>query len=109
MFSSFRGWRCSDRLRRIGRRHLGGALDQPASRRQGWSMPLRQRYLFVCTNLRPEGNPKGSCAAKGSENVHQALKMELFSRGLAKTEARVCTSSCLDQCSSGVSVLVEPE
>ena len=72
-------------------------------------MPLRQHYLFVCTNLRPEGNPKGSCAAKGSEGVHQALKMELFSKGLAKTEARVCTSSCLDQCSSGVSVLVEPE
>jgi (2Fe-2S) ferredoxin len=60
-------------------------------------------------NVRPEGNPKGSCAAKGAEAVHQALKMELFQRGFAKLQARVCTSSCLDQCSSGVSVLVEPD
>ncbi len=72
-------------------------------------MPQRQRYLFVCTNRRPDDNPKGSCAAKGSEEVHQALKVELFQRNLAKLEARACTSSCLDQCSAGVSVLVEPD
>lgn len=30
-------------------------------------------------------------------------------RGLAKMEARVCTSSCLDQCSAGVTILVEPD
>jgi (2Fe-2S) ferredoxin len=28
-------------------------------------------------------------------------------RGLAKLEARVCTSSCLDQCDTGVTVLFE--
>jgi len=72
-------------------------------------MPRRQRYLFVCTNRRPDDNPKGSCAAKGSEQVHQAFKEQLFQRGLAKLEARACTSSCLDQCSAGVSVLVEPD
>jgi (2Fe-2S) ferredoxin len=72
-------------------------------------MPQRQHYLFVCTNRRPDDNPKGSCAAKGSEAVHQALKVELFQRGLAKVEARVCTASCLDQCETGVSVLVEPD
>lgn len=73
------------------------------------NVPQRQRYLFVCTNLRPEGSPKGSCAAKGSEAVYQALKAEVFQRGLAKVAARACTSSCLDQCSAGVSVLVEPD
>jgi (2Fe-2S) ferredoxin len=72
-------------------------------------MPQRRCYLFVCTNRRPDDNPKGSCAAKGSEAVHQALKVELFKRGLAKLEARVCTASCLDQCATGVSVLVEPD
>ena len=72
-------------------------------------MAQRQHYLFVCTNRRPDDNPKGSCAAKGSEAVHQALKAELFQRGLAKVEARVCTASCLDQCATGVSVLVEPD
>jgi (2Fe-2S) ferredoxin len=72
-------------------------------------MGQRRRYLFVCTNRRPDDNPKGSCAAKGSEAVHQALKVGLFERGLAKVEARVCTASCLDQCATGVSVLVEPD
>ena len=73
------------------------------------AMGQRRRYLFVCTNRRPDDNPKGSCAAKGSEAVHQALKAELFARGLAKVEARVCSAGCLDQCATGVSVLVEPD
>ncbi len=72
-------------------------------------MGQRHRYVFVCTNRRSDDNPKGSCAAKGSEAVHQALKLQLFERGLAKLEARVCTASCLDQCATGVSVLVEPD
>jgi (2Fe-2S) ferredoxin len=37
------------------------------------------------------------------------LKAEVAARGLAKLEARVCTSSCLDQCDTGVTVLVEPD
>jgi (2Fe-2S) ferredoxin len=69
----------------------------------------RKRYLFVCINRRAEDNPKGCCAAKDSEQVYRALKEEIAARGLAKLEARVCTSSCLDQCETGVTVLVEPD
>jgi (2Fe-2S) ferredoxin len=69
----------------------------------------RKRYLFVCVNRRAEDNPKGCCAAKDSEQVYKALKEEIAARGLAKLEARVCTSSCLDQCETGVTVLVEPD
>jgi (2Fe-2S) ferredoxin len=69
----------------------------------------RKRYLFVCINRRAEDNPKGCCAAKESEKVYKALKEEVAARGLAKLEARVCTSSCLDQCATGVTVLVEPD
>ena len=47
--------------------------------------------------------------AKGSEEVYKALKAELAARGLNKREARVCTSSCLDQCATGVTILVEPD
>ena len=72
-------------------------------------MPQRERYLFVCKNRREEGNAKGSCAGRGSEDVYLALKEQLVARGLAKVAARVCTSSCLDQCSSGVCILVEPD
>ena len=72
-------------------------------------MPQRERYLFVCINQRDEGHAKGSCTARGSAEVHRALKEQLSVRGLAKIEARVCTTSCLDQCSSGVCILVEPD
>lgn len=72
-------------------------------------MPLRQRYLFVCVNRREPGHEKGCCSEKGSEAIRAALKEQLAARGLAKLEARACTSSCLDQCSSGVCILVEPD
>lgn len=72
-------------------------------------MQQRQHYLFVCTNRRPDEDARGSCAARGSLEVQQALKEQLKAKGLAKCQARACTSSCLDQCSSGVTILVEPD
>jgi (2Fe-2S) ferredoxin len=72
-------------------------------------MTMRKRYVFVCINRRPDDNPKGCCAAKDSEEVYKALKAEVAARGLAQREVRVCTSSCLDQCATGVTVLVEPD
>ena len=72
-------------------------------------MALRRRYLFVCTNRRADDDAKGSCAARGSEEIRAALKEQLKASGLARLGARACTSSCLDQCSSGVCILVEPD
>jgi (2Fe-2S) ferredoxin len=72
-------------------------------------MALRQRYLFVCTNRRADDDGKGSCAVRGSEEIRAALKERVVARGLAKLGARICKSSCLDQCSSGVCILVEPD
>ena len=72
-------------------------------------MALRERYLFVCQNRRSEEHPKGSCSARGSEEVHRLVKETLKARGLSAMKARVCKSGCLDQCSSGVCILVEPD
>ena len=72
-------------------------------------MALRRRYLFVCTNRRADDDPKGCCAARGADEVRAALKEQLKTRGLARLGARACKSSCLDQCSSGVCILVEPD
>ena len=71
-------------------------------------MPHRERYLFVCINRRSDDNPKGSCAQKGSEEVAKKLKAALKSRGVAD-RIRSCTSSCLDLCESGISIVQEPE
>lgn len=80
-----------------------GATYQPAR------VPQRQRYLFVCVNRRPDGSPKGSCAARGSVEIHAALKEQVHAAGLAKVEARACTASCLDLCWVGPAVAVEPD
>ena len=72
-------------------------------------MPTRQRYLFVCINRRAPDNPKGSCAQKGSEELVVKLKEALARKGLAKEVVRACSSSCLDMCETGISILQEPE
>ena len=71
-------------------------------------MPHRERYLFVCTNRRPDGHPKGSCGEKGADAVVLKLKAALKSRGIAES-VRACSASCLDLCETGISIVQEPE
>jgi (2Fe-2S) ferredoxin len=72
-------------------------------------MPLPyRRHIFVCTNRRPEGDPKGCCAEKGSEQVRALFKEELDKRGL-KGQVRANAAGCLDQCACGITVVVYPE
>jgi (2Fe-2S) ferredoxin len=71
-------------------------------------MPPRHRYLFVCTNRRPDDNPKGSCAQKGSEQLLVKLKEALVKRGSAG-DVRACATGCLDLCEIGATVLQEPD
>ena len=72
-------------------------------------MPQRKRYAFVCVNRRPDGTPKGSCAARGAVELHAKLKEMLKARGMAELEVRACTSSCLDTCWVGPTIAVEPD
>lgn len=71
-------------------------------------MPSFQRHVFVCVNERPPGNPKGCCKAKGSEAVRDELKKRLHEIGL-KGVVRANNAGCLDQCATGVTVVVYPE
>lgn len=71
-------------------------------------VPHRERYLFVCTNRRKDDDPRGSCAQKGSEEIVASLKKALKSIGAAD-RVRACSSSCLDMCETGVTIVQEPE
>ena len=71
-------------------------------------MPHRERYLFVCTNRRKDDDPRGSCAQKGAEALVAELKAQLKKRGLAD-RIRACSSSCLDMCETGISIVQEHE
>ena len=70
--------------------------------------PHFERHVFICTNRREPGNPKGSCADKDSDAVRDAFKTLLHERGL-KGRMRANASGCLDQCSHGAAVVVYPE
>jgi (2Fe-2S) ferredoxin len=70
--------------------------------------PPYERLVFICTNRRPEGAPKPSCAARGSEEVRTAFKRELAARGLVDV-VRATSSGCLDACEQGVSVVIYPD
>jgi (2Fe-2S) ferredoxin len=71
-------------------------------------MPYFERHIFVCTNRREEGNPKGSCAQKGSDALRDELKRQLHERGL-KGRMRANACGCLDQCATGPTICVYPE
>jgi (2Fe-2S) ferredoxin len=71
-------------------------------------VPPFQRHVFICTNRRPAENPKGCCAAKGSEALADRFKERVVKRGL-KGQVRANSSGCLDACEHGASVVVYPD
>lgn len=71
-------------------------------------LPRFERHIFICTNSRPPDNPKGCCAAKGSEAIAAKFKEELHRRGF-KGKVRANKAGCLDQCELGPSIVVYPE
>src|SRR5262245_23285914 len=71
-------------------------------------MPHYERHVFICTNRREPGNPKGCCAEKGSDAIREFFKKELHERGL-KGRVRANAAGCLDQCAKGPAVVVYPE
>jgi (2Fe-2S) ferredoxin len=71
-------------------------------------MAMRERYVWICTNRRPDGHPRGSCAEKGSEALLVTLKSAVSAAGLART-VRVMSSSCIDVCEDGCALAVLPD
>ena len=67
-----------------------------------------KRHVLICTNERPEHDPKGSCARRGGNEVREKFKLVFKERGLKGTY-RANASGCLDQCKSGCTVVVYPD
>lgn len=65
-------------------------------------------HVFVCTNERPAGHACGCCKSKGSDELYAALKAAAAKAGL-KDRVRVNKAGCLDQCESGITVVVYPD
>lgn len=63
----------------------------------------------MCVNRRPEDAPRPCCGRRGGPEIHARLKALLAKRGLATTEVRAVTTSCLDLCDEGPAIVVEPD
>jgi (2Fe-2S) ferredoxin len=64
-------------------------------------------HVFVCTNERPSGHPRGCCKAKGSEDLRDYMKMRAKQLGVKKT--RINNAGCLDRCELGPTMVIYPE
>lgn len=71
-------------------------------------MPTPKHHLFVCTNTRPPGNPKGSCGERGSGELFTKFKARIHARNL-HGEVMANSSNCLKPCQWGPNVVVYPE
>ena len=64
-------------------------------------------HVFVCTQQRPAGHPRGSCAEKGCADVYNAFSMAIAKRNLF-TRIALTQTGCLGPCQTGSNVLVYP-
>lgn len=65
-------------------------------------------HIFVCSNQRQPGHPRGCCDAAGKDALRAALKAEIRRRGLDPL-VRVNRAGCLDQCELGPTVVIYPQ
>ena len=70
--------------------------------------PYFDAHLFVCCNRRPDGHPRGSCAAAGSEKLRDYMKARAKELGFG-ARVRVNSAGCLDRCELGPCLVVYPE
>ncbi len=64
-------------------------------------MEVFKKHVFVCVSGK-------TCPNEGSIEVFDALRKEIFDRGLKK-EIRINKAGCFDQCGNGPLIVVYPE
>jgi (2Fe-2S) ferredoxin len=66
-----------------------------------------ETHVFLCTNRRPDGHPRGCCASKGSEEIKDYMKAR--ARQEAIPNIRINAAGCLDRCELGPCAVIYPE
>jgi len=67
-----------------------------------------EAHIFACTNRRPDGHRRGSCAEKGSEKLRDYMKARSKELGL-EPRIRINAAGCLDRCELGPTMVIYPE
>ncbi len=71
-------------------------------------MPKFEHHVFICTNVREPGNPRGSCTTDGKGELFPLFAAAIKDKGL-KGKVRQQKSNCMDQCEHGPMVVVYPD
>jgi (2Fe-2S) ferredoxin len=70
------------------------------------------RHIFMCTNVRPDGHPRGCCMARAAEGGG-VEKLRGYAREKARQlgieSIRWNAAGCLDRCEFGPNMVIYPE
>jgi (2Fe-2S) ferredoxin len=69
--------------------------------------PYFAHHVFCCVNERPVADPRGCCAAKGSEKLRNYMKARATELGIKNI--RINNAGCLDRCALGPTMVIYPE
>ena len=64
-------------------------------------------HVFVCTNEREPGHPRGCCKEKGSVDLRDYMKAKAKELGIKNV--RINNAGCLDRCELGPNMVIYPE
>ena len=70
-------------------------------------IPQPAYYIFKCEQSSPPGMPKPSCVTPQTQELFQYLATKLMQEGIMGTVQPI-RSSCLNRCTEGPVMLVEP-
>ncbi len=65
-------------------------------------------HVFACTNERPPGNRRGSCAGRGAVPLRDYMKARSKELGL-EPRVRINSAGCLDRCELGPVMVIYPD
>ena len=71
-------------------------------------MAAYERHIFICSNARMEGHPRGSCDPTCEGKLQRLFKKALADHGL-NGRVRANKAGCLDRCELGPVFVVYPE
>ena len=70
-------------------------------------MAKPEYYVFVCSQQRPQGHPRGSCGERGAASLIPRLSQSLMARNMHQ-KVSIVPTACLGPCSVGANMLVFP-
>lgn len=70
-------------------------------------MPKPEKFVFVCTNERPDDHPKGSCIGRGSADIFQEFREQQGAKMILNF--KVVATGCLEPCLAGPTVVIYPD